>query len=91
MSGITASNLQAMLRPLTCFLTIRTMVTIRSRRTTKFMAMPYAQPTLAFASTSSQSVPAQMSEPWHLLKPARQAGRQGRVLGARIDGCRREE
>ena len=30
-----------------------------------------------------------MSEPWHLLKPARQAGRRWRVLGARIDGCSR--
>ena len=54
-----------------------------------FMTMPYAQPTLAFASTSSQSVPGQMSEPWHVLKPARQAGRRRRVLGAQIDGCSR--
>ena len=44
---------------------------------------------MAVDSTSSQSVPAQMSEPWHLLKPARQAGRRWRVLGARIDGCSR--
>ena len=62
-SGITASSFQIMLRPLACFLTMRTMVTIRSRRVTMFKAQLYMPAALAVASTSSQSVPAQMSEP----------------------------
>ena len=88
-SGSTASNFQAMLRPLTCFLTMRTMVTIRSRKVTMLMAQPYMPAAWAAEFTSSQSVPAQMSEPWHVLKPARQAGRRGQVQAARIDGCSR--
>ena len=88
-SGSTASNFQAMLRPLTCFLTMRTMVTIRSRKVTMLMAQPYMPAAWAAEFTSSQSVPAQMSEPWHVLKPGRQAGRRGRVQAARIDGCSR--
>ena len=62
-SGTTASNFQVMLRPLTCFLTMRTMVTIRSRNAYMSMTEPYTKVTWAVASTSSQSVPAQMSEP----------------------------
>ena len=87
-SGITASNFQVMLRPLACFLTMRTMVAIRSRRIKRSMTKPYMLAALALASTSSQSLE-QMSSPWHLSKPARQAGRRGRVQVARIDGCSR--
>ena len=61
-SGITASSFQVMLRPLACFLTMRTIVTITSRRVTMFMAQPYMLAAWAAASTSSQSLE-QMLEP----------------------------
>ena len=86
---IAASTFQAILRPAACFLTIRTMVTIRSRMHKMSVIRPYTQEAMAVDSTSSQSVPEQMSEPWHLLKPARQGGRRRRVQAARIDGCSR--
>ena len=88
-SGITASNFQAILRPPACLLTMRTMVPIMSRRHKMSMIMPCVVAAMASACTASMSTSEQMSEPWHKLKPAHQAGRRGRGLGARIDGCSR--
>ena len=64
-SGITASNFQVMLRPLACFLTMRTMVTIMTRRVKMFKTQLYVLAAWAAASTSSQSLE-QMSEPKHV-------------------------
>jgi hypothetical protein len=63
-SGITASSFQIMLRPATCFLMMRTMVPIMSRKHNRSMTQPYMPAALALACTSSQSLE-QMSEPWH--------------------------
>ena len=57
-----------------CFLMMRTMLPRTSRKVRVSTIALYTPAASASACTLAQLVPSQMSEPWHVSKPARQAG-----------------
>ena len=68
-----------MLRPAMCFLTMRTMLPRTSSMVRVSTIALYTPAASASACTLAQLVPSQISEPWHVSKPARQAGRRLRA------------
>ena len=73
-SAITATTFHEMLRPATCFLRARTALQIISRKVSANKIAAYHSGATASVQRLAQLLPSQMSEPWHVSKPARQTG-----------------
>ena len=71
-SDITATTFHETLRPAMCFLRTRAVLPSRSRIVSASKVASYTRDASASVCTLAQLLPSQMSEPWHVSKPARQ-------------------
>ena len=89
-SAITATTFHEMLRPAACFLRTRTTLPIISGRVSVNKIAADQSGATASVQRLAQLLPSQMSEPWHVSKPARQTGcRLRRSTGAGLTDGRR--